>query len=72
MRFGSWPAILLLIALAGCGLPRAEKGATCRAVEAGQPVPQVPSRTEPVSYPVAENKVDWTGTMAEIPAKPHA
>ena len=49
MRFGSWPAILLLIALAGCGLPRAEKGATCRAVEAGQPVPQPPYSTLPIS-----------------------
>ena len=41
--------LLLLIALAGCGLPRAEKGATCRAVEAGRPVPQPPYSTLPIS-----------------------
>ena len=49
MKFWSWPPILLLIVLAGCGLPRVEKGATCRAVEARQPVPQPPYSTLPIS-----------------------
>jgi hypothetical protein len=42
MKFRSWPAALLLVALAACGMPRAEKGETCRAVEAGQPIWQPP------------------------------
>jgi hypothetical protein len=49
MKFWSRPLVLLLIALAGCGLPRLEKGATCRAVEAAQPVPQSPYSTLPIS-----------------------
>jgi hypothetical protein len=49
MQFRSWPPVLLLVALAGCGLPRAEKGGTCRAVEAGQPIPQPPYSTLPIS-----------------------
>src|SRR3981081_960839 len=49
MKFWSWPPILLLLVLVGCGLPRVEKGATCRAVEARQPVPQPPYSTLPIS-----------------------
>src|ERR1700730_7754650 len=49
MKFRSWPPVLLLVALAGCGLARAEKGATCRAIEAGQPVAQPPYSTLSIS-----------------------